>query len=249
MQGDNESIASFSVRSLHANVENEDIIRKIPIEEDLGSDEDLFLRGYIYLKRKRKHCIRSWRKTGVLRQPIKHRHVEILLKPTPNSQSSRYSPQTKQKTEKSKPLRQKLCFLHHVEPPPPHSLIAGAERRKNTKFTLKTPLQTDSKQNEERNPALRKKLLAPHLCFLHAEPLPLPHRSPEQNDFEEDRVLAVSSGLCRPLLAQTPTTPHTGAHRHRVCRSCAWSLETNRSRREPRSKGWCIGEDCQGISA
>lgn len=50
MQGDNESIASFSVRSLHANVENEDIIRKIPIEEDLGSDEDLFLRGYIYLK-------------------------------------------------------------------------------------------------------------------------------------------------------------------------------------------------------
>ena len=51
MQGDNESIASFSVRSLHANVENEDIIRKIPIEEDLGSDEDLFLRGYIYLKR------------------------------------------------------------------------------------------------------------------------------------------------------------------------------------------------------
>lgn len=51
MQGDNESIASFSVRSLHANVENKDIIRKIPIEEDLGSDEDLFLRGYIYLKR------------------------------------------------------------------------------------------------------------------------------------------------------------------------------------------------------
>nr|POE59976.1 hypothetical protein CFP56_03571 [Quercus suber] len=137
---------------------------------------------------------------------------------------------------KANPLQKKLCFLHHAEPPPPHSLIAGAERRKKTKFTLKTPLQTDSKQNEERNPALRKKLLTPHLCFLHAEPPPPPHRSPEQNDFEEDRVLAVSSGLCRPLLAQTSTTPHTGAHRHRVRRSCAWSLETNRSRREPRSK-------------
>ena len=44
-------------------------------------------------------------------------------------------------------------------------------------------------------------------------------------------------GLCRPLLAQASTTPHTEAHRHRGRRSCAWSLETYRSRREPWSKG------------
>ncbi|KAL4595335.1 hypothetical protein ACB092_12G084600 [Castanea dentata] len=42
--------------------------------------------------------------------------------------------------------------------------------------------------------------------------------------------------MCRFLLAQTSTTPHTRAHRHRVRRSCAWSLETNWSRREPRSE-------------
>ncbi|KAF3964865.1 hypothetical protein CMV_010897 [Castanea mollissima] len=42
--------------------------------------------------------------------------------------------------------------------------------------------------------------------FLHAEPPPPPHRSP------------------------------IGAHRHRFRRSYAWSLETNRSRGEPRSK-------------
>ena len=56
---------------------------------------------------------------------------------------------------------------------------------------------------------------------------PPPHRSPEQKEFSP----------CRPLLAQTSTTPHTEAHRHRGRRSCAWSLETYRSRREPRSKG------------
>ena len=39
------------------------------------------------------------------------------------------------------------------------------------------------------------------------------------------------------LLAQTSTTPHTEAHRHRGRWSYAWSLETYRSRREPRSKG------------
>ena len=33
----------------------------------------------------------------------------------------------------------------------------------------------------------------PFLCFLHAEPPPPPHRSLEQNDFEEERVLAVPS--------------------------------------------------------
>ena len=44
-------------------------------------------------------------------------------------------------------------------------------------------------------------------------------------------------GLCRPLLAQTSTTPYTEAHRHRGHQSCAWTLETYRSRREPRSKG------------
>ena len=53
------------------------------------------------------------------------------------------------------------------------------------------------------------------------------HRSSEQKEFSP----------CRPLLAQTSTTPHTEAHRHRGRRSCAWSLETYRSRREPRSKG------------
>ena len=42
-------------------------------------------------------------------------------------------------------------------------------------------------------------------------------------------------GFCRPLLAQTSTTLHTEAHRHRGRRSCAWSLETYRSRPEPRS--------------
>ena len=44
-------------------------------------------------------------------------------------------------------------------------------------------------------------------------------------------------GLCHPLLAQTSTTPHTEVFRHRGRRSCAWSLETYRSCREPRSKG------------
>ena len=74
----------------------------------------------------------------------------------------------------------------------------------------------------------------------HAEPPPPPHRSPEQNDFEEERVLAMpstsSSGLCHPLLAQTSTTTHTEAERFRR-RRVRRSLETNRSHREPRSKG------------
>ena len=88
---------------------------------------------------------------------------------------------------------------------------------------------------------LKKKEFTPLLCFLHAEPPPPPHRSPEQNKEKKKEFspchLLPPLGLCRPLLAQTSTTPHTGAHRHRVRRSCAWSLETNRSRREPRSKG------------
>ncbi|KAF3950234.1 hypothetical protein CMV_023980 [Castanea mollissima] len=52
-------------------------------------------------------------------------------------------------------------------------------------------------------------------------------------------------GLCYPLLAQTSTTPHIEAHRHRGRRSCAWSLETYRSSREPRSKGGLTLADLQ----
>ncbi|KAK7845447.1 hypothetical protein CFP56_009283, partial [Quercus suber] len=52
-------------------------------------------------------------------------------------------------------------------------------------------------------------------------------------------------GLCRPLLAQTSTTPHTEAYRHRGRQSCAWSLETYRSRCEPQSKGGSTLADLQ----
>ena len=116
--------------------------------------------------------------------------------------------------------------------------------------TLPSHLKALSKQQtpnrKERNPAKAHAFTSSFTpsplpsAKAHAEPPPLPHRSPEQNDFEEERVLAVpfasSSGLCRPLLAQTSTTPHTGAERFRRRRVCR-SLETNRSRREPRSKG------------
>ena len=122
----------------------------------------------------------------------------------------------------------------------------------NTTFPLKSPLKTITPNRKERNPA-KAHAFTPSFtpspppppsrlpsAKAHAEPPPSPHRSPEQNDFEEERVLAVpsasSSGLCRPLLAQTSTTTHTGAERFRR-RRVRRSLETNRSRREPRSKG------------
>ena len=106
----------------------------------------------------------------------------------------------------------------------------------NTNFTLKSPLQTtDSKQNKERNLAKAYAFTSSFTPNLHHR-----HTSPEQNDFEEERVLVVpsasSSGLCRLLLAQTSTTTHTGAEQFRR-RRVRRSLETNRSRREPRSKG------------
>ena len=88
-----------------------------------------------------------------------------------------------------------------------HSLKKENRRKKTT--ASPNGLQAE---NEERKPVL---------------PSPPPHRSPEQKEFSP----------CRPLLAQTSTTPHTEAHRHRGRRSCAWSLETYRSRREPRCKG------------
>ena len=81
----------------------------------------------------------------------------------------------------------------------------------------------------------------PFLCFLHAEPLPPPHKSPEQNEEKKKEFslcpLLPSLGLCRPLLAQTSTTQHIEAHRHKGRWSCAWSLETYQSRCEPWSKG------------
>ncbi|XP_030975343.1 uncharacterized protein LOC115995064 [Quercus lobata] len=93
------------------------------------------------------------------------------------------------------------------------------------------------------------------LCFLHAIPLLpllLSHRtsttvpqSPEKKKEFSPCPLLPPLGLCRPFLAQTSTTPHIGAHRHRVRRSCAWSLETNRSRREPQSKGGSTLADLQ----
>ncbi|KAL0015849.1 hypothetical protein SO802_002918 [Lithocarpus litseifolius] len=74
-------------------------------------------------------------------------------------------------------------------------------------------------------------------------------RSPEQNEEKKKEFspcpLLLPLGLCRPLLAQTSTTPHTEAHRHKVRWSYAWSLETNRSRREPRSKGGSTLADLQ----
>ena len=75
----------------------------------------------------------------------------------------------------------------------------------NTGFTLANrclPRQAHNlkKQNDYKKKKKKKVhahslcfLHAVHLCFLHA------HRSPEQNDFEEERVLAVpstSSNLC-----------------------------------------------------
>nr|POE97559.1 hypothetical protein CFP56_17078 [Quercus suber] len=62
----------------------------------------------------------------------------------------------------------------------------------NTKFTLK-PLskQTPNRTKKENQPSDKSSHL--HLYFLHAEPPPPPHRLLEQNDFEEERVLAVPS--------------------------------------------------------
>ena len=58
-------------------------------------------------------------------------------------------------------------------------------------------------------------LHAIHLCFLHAKPSPLPHRSPEQNDFEEERVLAVPTGSSSGVVPSfaCPNLHHTT---HRV---------------------------------
>nr|POE66059.1 hypothetical protein CFP56_33872 [Quercus suber] len=85
----------------------------------------------------------------------------------------------------------------------------------------------DSKQRTKKeNHSLKTKAHAIHLCFLHAEPPPPPHRSLEQKELSP----------CRPLLAQTSTTPYTEAHRHRGRWSCAWSLETYRSRRDHNPK-------------
>ena len=53
---------------------------------------------------------------------------------------------------------------------------------------------TSKKQKNEVHTHSLCSLHAIHLCFLHAKPSPLPHRSPEQNDFEEERVLAVPTG-------------------------------------------------------
>ena len=87
------------------------------------------------------------------------------------------------------------------------------------------------------------------LCFLHAIPLfsSLPSRLTSTTATQI--VVLISSFMpnrhtdrCSPLFlhAEPPPPPHrspTGAHRHKFRRSCAWSLETNWSRREPQSKG------------
>ena len=97
----------------------------------------------------------------------------------------------------------------------------------------KIPLQTHWKQRTKKE--LRQKLTAIAL------PLPslLAHTKAHRHwvcrscAWERIKKTHLPS-----LLAQTSTTPHTEAHRHRGRRSCAWSLETYRSRREPRSKGF-----------
>ncbi|KAK7824044.1 huntingtin-interacting protein k [Quercus suber] len=83
-------------------------------------------------------------------------------------------------------------------------------------------IQREIYRTKKENQSLKTKAHAIHLCFLHAKPPPPPHRSPEQKEFSP----------CRPLLAQTSTSPHTEAHRHRGRWSCGWSLETYRSRRD-----------------
>ncbi|KAF3952551.1 hypothetical protein CMV_021905 [Castanea mollissima] len=90
-------------------------------------------------------------------------------------------------------------------------------------------------ENEERKAQPEDKSSRHSSLLLSREPPP-PHRSLEQKEFLLCPLLP-PLGLCCPLLAQTSTTPHTEAHRHKGRRSCAWSLETYRSRREPRSKG------------
>ena len=115
----------------------------------------------------------------------------------------------------------------------------------NIKLSLK-PLskQTPNREQRKKTTALRQK----HMPFTSASSTSF---TPNLHHHHTDRwsrmilkkkefsscPLLPPLGLCRPLLAQTSTTPHTEAHRHRGHRSCAWSLETYRTRREPQSKG------------
>ena len=79
----------------------------------------------------RKHSIRSWRKTSVLRQPIKNRHVENI-KSTLKPLSKQIPNRTKEENQLSdKSSRLRLCFLLH------HRHIDRRSRTisKNNKFS------------------------------------------------------------------------------------------------------------------
>ncbi|KAM4125697.1 hypothetical protein ACJW30_01G331900 [Castanea mollissima] len=83
----------------------------------------------------RKHCVRRWRKSSVLRHPLTFGHLDNLIKSNKAlSRSPKHTPFTSEKTEKTEEahLRNpntRLCFL----PPPPQpdrrSLTAGAALR------------------------------------------------------------------------------------------------------------------------
>ena len=81
-------------------------------------------------------------------------------------------------------------------------------------------------------------------CFtpnLHHRRTP-PHKSLFSSLPSRQTATHRNTDRCSPLFlhAELPPPPHrspTGAHRHKFRRSYAWSLETNRSYREPQSKG------------
>ncbi|KAM4125699.1 hypothetical protein ACB094_01G329800 [Castanea mollissima] len=89
---------------------------------------------HLHLPR-RKHCVRRWRKSSVLRHPLTFGHLDNLIKSNKAlSRSPKHTPFTSEKTEKTEEahLRNpntRLCFL----PPPPQpdrrSLTAGAALR------------------------------------------------------------------------------------------------------------------------
>ena len=160
---------------------------------------------------KRKHQVRSWRKTSVLCQPITFGHIDFLLNPSPNSQNSRHSPQTK--TEK--PLSSKLCFLlfcfHHTEPPPsPQPDCRSIMKKENQPRQKLMPSPLLPLLPSCRTSTIATQIANPLNSIAHLNPKSEPER------VRQKFLVSFASSLFHPLLplAQISTTPHTEAYCH-----------------------------------
>ena len=135
--------------------------------------------------------------------------MDFLLNPSPNSQNSRYSPQTKQK-KIEKPLSSKLCFLHAEPPPPPQPDRRSRTKKENQPRQKLTPSPLLPLLPSRRTSTTATQIANPLNSTARLNPKLEPKR------VRQKFLVSSASSLFHPLLhlAQISTTPHTEAYRH-----------------------------------